>query len=117
MTQAESKPEPLSREEITRSILINSNHPKRCPSYHVTLPNWNGGIFVGAMVRVPKGNIYTIVDIVEDWAVLVPVVESIDAPPAAAYTFPIAELTATSIDEIVASRAASLAANSQQSGS
>lgn len=104
MTQTASLPQALNRDDIAKSIEFNAKNPRRFPSYTVPLPNWNKRIFVGALVTVPKGNIYTIVDIVDDWAVLVPVVESVESPPAAAYTYPVAGLTPTSIDELIASR-------------
>lgn len=104
MTQTASLPQALNREDIAKSIEFNAKYITRTIGYTVTLPNWNGRIFVGALVTVPKGNIYTIVDIVDDWAVLVPLVESVDSPPAAAYTYPLSGLTPTSINEIIASR-------------
>ena len=101
MKKDQSNPKPLNQDDINTSINFNAQYPNRCPSYTVPLPNWNHKIFVGAMVRVPKGNIYTVVDIAGEWAGLVPVVFSVDSPPAAAYTMLISKLTPTSIDELI----------------
>jgi hypothetical protein len=100
ITQQPSNPKPLNRDQVEASIRFNAAYPNRWPSYTVPLPNWNHKIFVGAMVRPPNGNAYTIVEIAGDWAVLVPVVFSLDSPPAAAYTMLLSKLTPTSIEEM-----------------
>lgn len=68
----------INQAEIETSLNFHRQQPYRFPSYSLKLPNWDAkqhdsGLHIGAPVKsVINGNVYVLVQFVDDMAVVVP---------------------------------------------